>query len=56
MKYLGAYIFHDGNGYWYWLDSYGVIGGEGFESIDECKKDVDIMRSIFPTGRLSVRR
>ena len=41
MKYLSAYIFHDDeNGSWYWQDSYGVIGGEGFDSIDECKEDI----------------
>ena len=48
MKYLGAYIAKDEDGCWYWQDSYGVIGGEGFDSLDECKADVE-----FEKGRLN---
>lgn len=41
MKYLGAYIARNEDGLWYWKDSCGVVGGEGFDSLDECKADVE---------------
>ena len=41
MEYQGAYIVHDDDGSWYWEDVNGVIHGEDFETVEECKKDIE---------------
>lgn len=41
-KYRNGKIYKDEDqDTFYWEDAFGVIRGEGFDTIDECKHDID---------------
>lgn len=40
-SYRGAYIVRDDDGTWYWEDINGVVGGDKFDSVDDCILDID---------------
>jgi hypothetical protein len=41
MEYRGLHLHSDDDGLWHWHDAFGVIGGEDFDTFDECKDDAD---------------
>ena len=40
MNYRGYYIIEDSNGF-YWEDVDGVVYGDFFQTVGECREDID---------------